>query len=81
MQPDAEGGRRRGQVKPAAPVTDSNEAEWLDAGHGDQVFEELGSVVDDSSLGLTLSDVEGAKTSAPTRRPEVKTRLSGDQRR
>ncbi len=35
---------------------DPNEAQWLDLGHSDQAFEVTRAVIEDSSLGLTLTE-------------------------
>lgn len=40
------------------PTPDPNRAEWLDLAHSDQAFEEWAAVVEDSSLGLTLTEAE-----------------------
>lgn len=67
---------RPGAGAPAArrrpPEPDSNEAQWLDLGHTDQAFEAAGAVIEDSSLGLTLTDaIEPAPEGrAPAGRPD-----------
>jgi hypothetical protein len=73
-------GKREPRGKWATPPTDTNEADWLDPGRGDQVFDKLGSVVDDSSLGLTLSDADGPGGSPPSRRVRASRRWAGPRR-
>ena len=53
----------------APPTPDPNRAEWLDLAHSDQAFEEWPAVVEDSSLGLTLTEAEHPRRTAARRRP------------
>lgn len=52
-----------------AATPDPNRAEWLDLAHTDQAFEEWPAVVEDSSLGLTLTEAEPVDRRAARRRP------------
>lgn len=69
-------GKPRGRAAPsgprgdrrAPPTPDPNRAEWLDLAHSDQAFEEWPAVVEDSSLGLTLTEAEHPRRIA-ARRP------------
>ena len=59
----ADGGAQGAVVAP-----DPNRAEWLDLAHSDQAFEEWPAVVEDSSLGLTLTEAEPLAPRAARRR-------------
>ncbi|MDA8199780.1 MAG: hypothetical protein M0Z54_10230 [Thermaerobacter sp.] len=59
-------GARRG---PTSATPDPNRAEWLDLAHTDQAFEEWPAVVEDSSLGLTLTEAEPVERRAARRCP------------
>lgn len=59
----------RKRVTPgSAPVLghDANLAEWLDGGRSDQVFGRWGTVIEDSSLGLAVVDIEDPASAPPT---------------